>query len=109
MNFKFLICNNCENEKEERDNFLFIDDKNSNDLLKNMNTDISAKSLLSSSNNNNIINNNLIIIEYPYNYSNTKDNDSIKDETTFQKQSSKHKEKQNDKVTYNIALPKFFS
>ena len=106
MNFKLLICNNCENEKEEKDNFLFIDDKNSNDLLKNRNTDISVKSLLSSSNNNNTTNNNLIIIEYPYKYSNTKDNDNIKDDTTFQKKSSKHKEKQNDKVTYNIALPK---
>ena len=107
MNFKLLICNNCENEKEEKDNFLFIDDKNSNELLKNINTDISVKSLLSSSNNNNITNSNLIIIEYPYNYSNTKDKDNIKDDTTLQKQSSKHKEKQNDKVTYNIALPKF--
>ena len=108
MNFKLLICNKCENEKEEKDNFLFIDDKNSNDLLKNINTDISVKSLQSSSNNNNITNRNLIIIEYPYKYSNTKDNvNNIKDDTTFQKKSSKHKEKQNDKVTYNIALPKF--
>ena len=107
MNFKLLICNNCENEKEEKDNFLFIDDKNSNDLLKNRNTDISVKSLLSSSNNNNITNSNLIIIEYPYKYSNSQDNDNVKDDTTLQKLSSKHKEKQNDKVTYNIALPKF--
>jgi len=108
MNFKLLICNNCENDKEEKeDNLLFIGDKNSNDFLKNINTDISIKSLLSSSNNNNITNNNLIIIEYPYSYSNSNDNDSIKDGTTFQKQASNHKEKQNDKVTYNITLPKF--
>ena len=107
MNFKLLICNNCENEKEEKNNFLFIDDKNSNDFLKNINTDISIKSLLSSSNKNNITNNNLIIIEYPYKYSNSKDNDNPKDGTTLHKQASKHKENQNDKVTYNIALPKF--
>lgn len=108
MNFKLLICNNCENDKEEKeDNLLFIGDKNSNDFLKNINTDISIKSLLSSSNNNNITNNNLIIIEYPYSYSNSNDNDNIKDATTLQKQASNHKEKQNDKVTYNITLPKF--
>lgn len=106
MNFKLLICSNCENEKEKEDNFLFIGDKNSNNLLKNINNDISIKSIISSSNNNNITNNNLVIIEYPYKYSNSKDNDNFKDDTTVNKQSSKNKEEQNDKVTHNIALPK---
>lgn len=107
MNFKLLICNNCENEKEEKeDSFLFIGGKNSKDFVKNINTDISIKSLLSSSNNNNITNNNLIIIEYPYKYSNSKDNDIAKDDSALHKQASKQNEKKNDKVTYNIALPK---
>ena len=71
MNFKFLICNNCDKDKE--DSILSFEDKVLKDFFKNNNTDINIKSILSSSDNNIAANNNLEIIEYPYNYNNSQD------------------------------------
>ena len=66
MNFKFLICNNCENE--ELDNsFLIFGPKNAPIVNKNKNSDFNIKSILSSLDNNPSTNN-LEIIEYPYSY-----------------------------------------
>ena len=79
MNFSNLVCNNCENEKE--DSFLFFEEKESKELIKNKNTNINIKSLLSSSDNNNSTNNILEIIEYPYIY-NCNDNEDDNCEPT---------------------------
>ena len=66
MNFKFLICNNCEN-KELDNSFLIFGPKNTPIINKHKNTDFNIKSILSSSDNNHSTNN-LEIIEYPYSY-----------------------------------------
>ena len=75
MNFKYLICNNCDPEEEVR-SFLLVDQKNNMYGLykKNINkTDVNIKSIVSSSDNNNSTNN-LEIIEYPYSFGNNNDN-----------------------------------
>lgn len=63
MNFKFMICNNCENEEKE-DSFFIFDSKNAPIVNKSKKADINIKSLISLSDNNST--NNLEIIEYPY-------------------------------------------
>ena len=61
MNFKFLICKNCENED---DSFFAFESKNTPIVNKSKKSQINIKSLVSVSDNNST--NNLEIIEYPY-------------------------------------------
>ena len=76
MNFKLLICNNCDNEKE--DSILFFESNNFSPFYKPNKEEINIKSILSTSdNNNNSINNNLEIIEYPYKFSCDENNNEI--------------------------------
>jgi hypothetical protein len=81
MKFNEFVCNNCENEKEDRDSFLFFEGKDSKELIKNKNTNVNKKSLLSSSDNNNSTNNILEIIEYPYIYNCDENEDDNPDPT----------------------------
>ena len=77
MNFKLLICNNCDKEKE--DSILFFEGNNFSPFYRNNKEEINIKSILSISdnNNNNSVNNNLEIIEYPYKYSCEENNNEI--------------------------------
>ena len=93
MNFNELICNNCENEKEN--SFLFFEGKDSKDLIKNKNTNINIKSLLSSSDNNNSTNN-LEIIEYPYIYNCNENEDDNPEPTPRADDENNSKKKDNN-------------